>query len=93
MPTSKQPKMLSVRLPESDLRRFKSVAATRGVSLQEAVHEALEFWAAQIPNPGLEPLDRLQASLADVDVEQLMLDDRSAELAHDAALLENPCER
>jgi predicted DNA binding CopG/RHH family protein len=41
MSASKQLKILSVRLPEQEVRTFKSIAAQRGVSLQEAVHEAL----------------------------------------------------
>jgi hypothetical protein len=40
-------KLLAVRLPEADKRRFKSLAASQGISLQEAVHQALEAWASQ----------------------------------------------
>ncbi len=35
---------LSVRLPEAQRRRVKSVAAHLGLSLQEAVEDALEVW-------------------------------------------------
>jgi hypothetical protein len=41
MSASEQLKILSVRQPEQEVRRFKSIAAKRGVSLQEAVLEAL----------------------------------------------------
>jgi hypothetical protein len=74
--------MLSVRLPEPELRRIKSLAANRGVSLQEAVQEALEAWSAQLPT-ALSPLDALQGSLAGVDVERLMRREYKAERAKD----------
>jgi len=35
---------LSVRLPEAQRRRVKSVAASLGLSLQQAVEDALEVW-------------------------------------------------
>jgi hypothetical protein len=82
MPASKHPKMLSVRLPEPELRRIKSLAANRGVSLQEAVREALEAWSAQLP-AALPPLNALQGSLADVDLEQLRRQEHKAERAKD----------
>ncbi len=80
MSASKQLKMLSVRLPELELRRIKNLAANRGVSLQEAVQEALEGWSAQIQT-ALPPLDALQGSLAGVDLEQLRRRERKAERA------------
>jgi hypothetical protein len=47
MPPSQQVKKLSIRTPEHELRRIKSLAALRGVSLQQAVRLALEAWASQ----------------------------------------------
>lgn len=83
MPASKQIAVLSVRLPQAELRRIKSLAAGRGVSLQEAVQEALHSWASH-KAPRL-PLDPLQGSLARFDTEKLMREDRKAELAKDRA--------
>jgi hypothetical protein len=83
MPASKQLKILSVRLPESEIRRFKSLAASRGVSVQEAVHEALQSWASEAQNISTEPLDALEGSLADVDVMSLMRREKKAELTKD----------
>ena len=40
-------KLLAVRLPEAERRRIKSLAASLGLSLQEAVQQALEMWAGQ----------------------------------------------
>jgi Ribbon-helix-helix protein, copG family len=82
MTASKHSKMLSVRLPEPELRRIKSLAANRGVSLQEAVQEALEAWSAQLPT-ALPPLDALQGSLAGVDLEQLRRRESKAERIKD----------
>lgn len=50
--TASRLKILSVRLPEPQLRRIKSLAAQRGASLQEAVREALESWEATQPGAG-----------------------------------------
>jgi hypothetical protein len=83
MPASKQIRVLSVRLPEAELRRIKSLAASRGVTLQEAVHQALEVWASHLRPAAALPLDALQGSLARLDVEKLMRQERKAELAKD----------
>ena len=83
MPASKQVGVLSVRLPEPELRRIKSLAANRGVTIQEAVHQALEAWASHLRPAVAPPLDRLQGSLAGFDVEKLMRRERKAELAKD----------
>jgi hypothetical protein len=83
MPASTQLKILSVRLPESEIRRFKSLAASRGVSVQDAVHEALQSWASEAQNISTEPLDALEGSLADVDVMSLMRREKKAELSKD----------
>ncbi len=83
MTASKQIAVLSVRLPTSKLRRIKSLAASRGVTLQEAVDQALEAWALRL-KPALPlSLDALEGSLAGVDVERIMREERKAELAKD----------
>jgi hypothetical protein len=85
MTVSKQVVVLSVRLPASKLRRIKSLAASRGVTLQAAVDQALEAWALHL-KPALPlPLDALEGTLAGVDVERIMREDRKAELAKDQA--------
>jgi len=83
MPASKQIAVLSVRLPEPELRRIKTLAASRGVTLQEAVHQALEVWASHRKPATALPLDALQGSLARLDVEKLMRQERRSELAKD----------
>jgi hypothetical protein len=83
MPTNDL-RIMSVRLPGVDVRRFKSVAASRGVSVQEAVHQALESWVAQVPNKLSGPLDDLEGSLADVDVTDLLRQEKELELSKDA---------
>jgi hypothetical protein len=83
MSASKHLKILSVRLPEPEVRRFKSLAASRGISVQEAVHQALETWASESQKIPPTPLDALQGSLADVDIEDLMQRERQAELVKD----------
>ncbi len=77
-------KILSVRLTEPEMRRFKSVAATRGVSVQKAVQEALNLWEAQRTPPlptGL--LDELEGSLAGSDILEQRQQEKEAELAKD----------
>jgi len=83
MPASKQRRILSVRLPEPQLRRIKSLAASRGVTIQEAVQQALDIWASHLQPVAAVPLDALQGSLRHVDVEKLMRQDRHAELKKD----------
>jgi hypothetical protein len=79
MPASKHLKTLSVRLPEAELRRFKSLAASRGVSVQTAVHQAMEAWASELIDAPAEPLAALEGSLADVDVFRLLREEKKAE--------------
>lgn len=83
MSASKQIAVLSVRLPEPQLRRIKSLATRRGVTLQEAVHQALDAWASHLQPANVLPLDALQGSLAGVDVEKLMRQERKTELARE----------
>ncbi len=80
MPASKHICTLSVRLPEAELRRFKSIAASRGIRVQEAVREALQIWSAHVPQRRSEPLDALEGSLAGVDVHALRREERHTEL-------------
>ena len=70
-------------MPELEVRRFKSLAVNRGVSVQEAVHQALVLWASEIRNASTDPLDALEGSLADVDVESLMQQEKETELGKD----------
>jgi hypothetical protein len=83
MQASRQLKVLSVRLPASEVRRVKSAAAGRGITVQDAVHQALDSWLSAFPSTRADHLSDLQGSLADVDVEKLMREDRDAELAAD----------
>ena len=83
MSASKHISVLSVRLPAGKLRRIKSLAASRGVTLQEAVDQALEAWALHLKPALLLSLDVLEGSLAGVDVGRIMREDRKAELAKD----------
>jgi len=87
MPASKQISVLSVRVPQSELRQIKSLAASRGVTLQEAVHQALRAWAFDQKRAAPLPLNVLQGSLAGVDVEKIMRESRKTELAKDRARL------
>lgn len=84
MPASKHLKILSVRMPDSELRRIKSLAAERGVSLQEAVRQALDVWASPaLPTRAARPFESFRGILADTDLEGMMRRDREAELAKD----------
>jgi len=56
--TDQPMKLLAVRLPEAERRRIKSLAASQGLTLQEAVHQAIEAWASKLQAEGalmLEP--------------------------------------
>ena len=83
MPAIKEIKLLSVRMPASEMRRLKITAAQRGISVQEAVHQALESWTLSVHHGRMESLDSLQGSLADVDIAALRREEREAELAKD----------
>ena len=41
MPAS-ETKLLSVRLPEAEKRRIKIMAASQGVTIRQAIHEAFD---------------------------------------------------
>jgi len=47
MPAS-ETKLLSVRLPAAEKRRIKIMAASQGVTIRQAIHEAFDAWAAQL---------------------------------------------
>jgi hypothetical protein len=58
-------KLLAVRVPEAERRRIKSLAAIQGLTLQEAVHQAMEAWASKLQAEGtltLEPWPAPEAS-------------------------------
>ena len=80
MSAGEQVKVLSVRLPESEISQFERLAASRGVSVQDAVHQALQSWASEPRHTPVEPLDALEGSLIDVDVFGLMRQEKEAEL-------------
>ena len=87
MTASKQISVLSVRLPQTELRRFKSLAARRGVTLQKAVRDALRAWESNNGPNRILSLDELQGSLAGFDAARAMREDREHELAKDKARL------
>lgn len=83
--TLQKVKVLSVRLPEPEIRRLKTTAAMRGMTVQEAVHRAVESWLLKTPSPKMESLDSLQGSWkGGEDVETLRRREREFELAKDA---------
>jgi hypothetical protein len=47
MPAS-ETKLLSVRLPEAEKRRIKILAATEGLTIRQAIHEAFDAWVAYL---------------------------------------------
>ncbi len=57
-------KLLSVRLPEAERRRIKSLAASQGLTLAEAIREAFEAWASQLQRQGASPPDALAMALS-----------------------------
>ena len=59
--TNQPMKLLAVRIPEADRRRIKSLAASQGVTLQEAVHQAMEAWAAKLQAEGAVSFELLAA--------------------------------
>ena len=54
MPASKT-KLLSVRLPEAEKRRIKILAASEGLTIGRAIHEAFDAWVAQLQSRGRRP--------------------------------------
>jgi hypothetical protein len=65
---------------EAELRRFESAAASRGISVQTAVHQAMEAWvSSEGTDPVAEPLESLEGSLANVDVFRLLREEMEVE--------------
>ena len=62
---AKSTKLLAVRLPEAEKRRIKSLAASRGLSLQEAIRQAIELWASQ-PQPEEAPFEPLPGAAGSI---------------------------
>ncbi len=65
------------------MRRLKSLAATRGMSVQKAVQEALDLWEAQVSAPSAPAPDDLRGSLAGVDVQALRREEKEQEIGKD----------
>jgi len=61
-------KLLSVRVPEAERRRIKSLAAMQGLTLQEAVHQAMEAWASKLQAEGALTLEPWPIPEAGTDV-------------------------
>jgi hypothetical protein len=53
------------------------------MSVQEAVHQALRSWAEESRSFAPEPLDALEGSLADVDIQGLLRREKEIELRLD----------
>ena len=65
MPAS-ETKLLSVRLPEGERRRIKMMAASQGVTIRQAIHEAFDAWALQLQSGAATPdAARLTPAAAD----------------------------
>jgi len=64
--TDQPMRLLAVRVPEAERRRIKSLAASQGMTLQEAVHQAMEAWASKLHAEGALPLPPLPGSQAAV---------------------------
>ena len=75
---TKHTKLLAVRLPEAEKRRIKSLAASQGLSLQEAVHQALDAWASKLQAEGAPYLDKLPGPLAGDDLTKPRRKNRTA---------------
>ena len=76
-------KVLSVRVSEAEMRRLKSLAANRGISVQKAVQEALDLWEAQVSSPVTQASDDLRGSLAGVDVQAMRREEKDKEMGKD----------
>ena len=71
-------KLLAVRLSEAERRRIKSLAASQGLTLQQAVHEAFEAWASKLQQEGTPPLEPPRGPLAGADLQKAKRQDRAA---------------
>ena len=68
--TNEPMKLLAVRLPEAERRRIKSLAASQGMTLQKAVHQAMEAWASQLQAEGALTLAPLPGPIANSDLQK-----------------------
>ena len=59
-------KLLFVRLPEAEKRRIKIMAASEGLTLGQAIHEAFDAWTAHLQSRGRTP-DLARGSSAGAD--------------------------
>ena len=53
--TTSDTRLFAVRLPEAEKRRIKSLAASQGLTLREAIVEAFEAWASQLQSQAHTP--------------------------------------
>lgn len=90
MPANDLPlRKLSVRLPDEKLRRFKSRAAARGLSLQAATQAAVEAWISRPDAAGIAGQgenDSLMGFLAGADLRAERDKDRRLERDHERRL-------
>ncbi len=63
-------KLFAVRLSEAEKRRIKALAASRGLTLRQAILEAFEVWASQLESEEL-AADLAWGASPDADVEKL----------------------
>src|SRR5271157_59080 len=72
-------KLLSMRLPEAEKRRIKIMAASQGVTIQQAIHEAFDAWALQL-QPRAPTPDAARGAPAGADSDTPRQPNRSATL-------------
>ena len=68
--TNQPMRLLAVRIPEAERRRIKSLAASQGLTLQEAVHQAMEAWAVKLQAEGAVAFEPLAAPGANTDLQK-----------------------
>jgi len=68
--TNQPMRLLAVRIPEAERRRIKSLAASQGLTLQEAVHQAMEAWAAKLQAEGAVVFEPLAAPGANTGLQK-----------------------
>jgi predicted DNA-binding protein/uncharacterized protein (DUF433 family) len=80
MPAS-ETKLLSVRLPEAEKRRIKILAASEGLTIAQAIHEAFDAWVAHLQSRKRAPEAR--GTSAAGDSEKPSAPSRAATPKHD----------
>ena len=85
-------KLLSVRLPEAERRSIKIMAASQGVTIRQAIHEAFDAWAAQLQSRAHTP-DAGRGTPAGADSEKPRQPNHSATPRQDRRSAEAPRER